>query len=40
VLLDPATLVATDDGPLPLRDVRVHDMSGQCRCGDLNPEKP
>jgi hypothetical protein len=37
VLLDPATLVATDDGPLPLRDVRVHDMSGQCRWGFAKP---
>ena len=31
VLLAPGTLVHTDDGAMPLRDVRVHDMSGQCR---------
>lgn len=31
-LLDEATKVHTEEGLTPLRDVRVHDMSGQCRC--------
>jgi 1,6-anhydro-N-acetylmuramate kinase len=31
LLLSDAAVVHTDDGALPLRDVRVHDMSGQCR---------
>lgn len=31
VLLSDDAKVHTDDGELPLRNVRVHDMSGQCR---------
>ena len=30
-LLDENTKVHTDEGLTALRDVRVHDMSGQCR---------
>jgi len=31
-LLSDNAKVHTEDGQVPLRDVRVHDMSGQCRC--------
>ena len=30
-LLDESTKVHTEEGLTALRDVRVHDMSGQCR---------
>ena len=31
-LLSDNAKVHTEDGQVPLRDVRIHDMSGQCRC--------
>jgi hypothetical protein len=31
-LLSDTQLMHTEDGVLPLKNVRVHDMSGQCRC--------
>ena len=37
-LLDENTKVHTDEGLQPLRDVRVHDMSGQCRYIDSRAE--
>lgn len=33
MLLSDNAKVHTEDGQVPLRDVRIHDMSGQCRCG-------
>lgn len=33
MLLSEDAKVHTEDGHVPLRDVRIHDMSGQCRCG-------
>ncbi len=32
LLLSDSAKVHTEDGQVPLRDVRIHDMSGQCRC--------
>ncbi|KAK9805084.1 hypothetical protein WJX73_003042 [Symbiochloris irregularis] len=37
-LLDDATKVHTEDGLVCLKDVRVHDMSGQCRYMDSRAE--
>ena len=32
--------IHTEDGRMPLRDVRVHDMSGQCRWAELPASCP
>ena len=32
LLLSDNAKVHTEDGQVPLRDVCIHDMSGQCRC--------
>ncbi len=37
LLLSDDAKVHTEDGQVPLRDVRIHDMSGQCRCGAPAP---
>ncbi len=31
--------IHTEDGRMPLRDVRVHDMSGQCRYGSMQQSR-
>ena len=39
-LLADSTIVHTEEGMQPLKHVRVHDMSGQCRCVAACPSLP
>lgn len=32
MLVSDEAKIHTEDGSMALRDVRIHDMSGQCRC--------